>query len=71
MKEAFPELYGCSLTQNVTIESVLVCPRHGFVLDWNVAFGRGFNDWELDLVMSFFTLLHSLTRRREDTNKLK
>jgi hypothetical protein len=49
LKEDFPELFGCSLNQNATIESVLVSQG-----EWNMVFGRGFNDWELDQVLSSF-----------------
>ena len=38
--------------------------------DWNVFFGRDFNDWELDQVVDFFSLLHSHTPRGVEVDKL-
>jgi hypothetical protein len=70
LKEDFPELFGCSLNQNATIESVLVPRGLGHLQDWNVIFRRGFNDWQLDQVLSFFSLLHSHIPRRKDAVKL-
>ena len=37
---------------------------------WNIRFGRGFNDWELDQVVAFFSLLHAHTPQGEDADKL-
>jgi hypothetical protein len=38
--------------------------------EWNVIFGRDFNDWELDQVVDFFSLLHSHTPRGVEVDKL-
>ncbi len=67
----YPELFGCSLNQNDTLETVLISEGPGRLRDWNLVFGRGFDDWLLDQVMSFFSLLHSHTPWREDTDKLR
>uniref|UniRef100_A0A2N9EK12 UDENN domain-containing protein n=1 Tax=Fagus sylvatica TaxID=28930 RepID=A0A2N9EK12_FAGSY len=61
--ETFPDLFSCSLNQDDFVAIVLVAHRHGQSCDWNVLFGRSFNDWELDQVMAFFSLLHSHTSR--------
>jgi hypothetical protein len=56
LKEIFPALYGCSLNQEDTIASVQVCQGGHQLLEWNVTFGRDFNDWELDQVVAFFSI---------------
>jgi hypothetical protein len=43
----------------VTIETVLNRPDSGGVGDWNITFTRGFNDWEVEIVVEFFQLLSS------------
>ena len=70
MKELFLGLYGCSLNQDDTIASALVCQGIGQSQVWNLIFGRDFNDWELDQVVAFFSLLHSHTPRDEVVDKL-
>ena len=42
LKEIFPGLFGCSLNQDDTIASALV--PQGASCEWNVSFGRNFND---------------------------
>jgi hypothetical protein len=37
---------------------------------WNVTFGRDCNDWELDQMVSFLSLLHSHTPRDDVGDKL-
>jgi diadenosine tetraphosphatase ApaH/serine/threonine PP2A family protein phosphatase len=70
LKELFPGLYGCSLNQDDIIASALVCQGIGQSQVWNLIFGRDFNDWELDQVVAFFSLLHSHTPRDEVVDKL-
>ena len=70
LKETFPNLFSCSLNQDDFVAIVLVAHRHGQSCDWNVLFGRSFNDWELDQVMAFFSLLHSHTSRGVEVDKL-
>uniref|UniRef100_A0A2N9GJ10 Reverse transcriptase zinc-binding domain-containing protein n=1 Tax=Fagus sylvatica TaxID=28930 RepID=A0A2N9GJ10_FAGSY len=59
LKEIFPCLYGCSLNQNDSVAWVLDSPMPGGLWEWNLSFGRSFNDWELDQVMAFFSVIHS------------
>ena len=66
---AFLGLYGCSLNQEDTIASVLVPQGIDQSREWNVIFGRDFNDWELDQVMDFFSLLFSHTPRGVGVDK--
>ena len=63
-------LFRCSLNQDDTVATVLdpIGPGHSW--DWNVNFGRDFNDWEMEQVLVFFSLLHSHTPRGVDGDKL-
>jgi hypothetical protein len=44
LKEFFPTLYACSLHQEITVASALVPQGMDQSREWNVTFGRGFND---------------------------
>ena len=44
LKEIFPTLFGCSLNQNDSVALVLDFPRPGGPREWNLSFGRSFND---------------------------
>ena len=70
LKETFPVLFGCSLNQDDFVASVLVSRSPGSPREWNLNFGRSFNDWELDQLMAFFSLIHSHTPRGEEADKL-
>ena len=59
LMDRFLSLYACSTQREVTIASVLMRSDVGGPCEWNVTFGRDFNDWELDLVVEFFQLLAS------------
>jgi hypothetical protein len=39
-------------------------------LEWDVSFIRVANDWELDVLASFYTLLYSHRVKREGKDKL-
>ncbi len=69
LKEAFPMLYECASNQAATISEVVV-REHGRV-DWNVIFVRNFNDWELNIVVSFLHLLQSHLSSREVDDGLR
>ncbi len=70
LKELFPDLFGLSLNQEATIASVLVSQGVAQPHGWNITFERDFNDWELDQVVDFFSLLHSHTPRGDGMDKL-
>ena len=70
LKELFSSLYRFSLNQEDTVASVLVSQGVDQSHGWNVTFGRDFNDWELDQVVDFFSLLHSHTPRGVGVDKL-
>ena len=71
LMDRFPSLYACSTHRDVTIASVLMRPDAGGPCEWNVTFGRDFNDWELDLVVEFFQLLASNTSTKEGPDGLR
>uniref|UniRef100_A0A2N9IT20 Uncharacterized protein n=1 Tax=Fagus sylvatica TaxID=28930 RepID=A0A2N9IT20_FAGSY len=49
---------------------ILVPQGSGQPRVWNALFGRDCNDWEMDQVAAFFSLLHSHTPRSEEVDKL-
>ena len=70
MKETFLVLFGCSLNQDDLVASVLDSQRLGSSREWNLSFGRSFNDWKLDWAFFFF-VIHSHTPRGEEADKLR
>jgi hypothetical protein len=48
LKEIFSAFFGCFLNQDDSVASVLDSQRLGSPREWNLSFGRSFNDWELD-----------------------
>uniref|UniRef100_A0A2N9GN59 Reverse transcriptase domain-containing protein n=1 Tax=Fagus sylvatica TaxID=28930 RepID=A0A2N9GN59_FAGSY len=71
LMDRFPTLYACSAQREVTIAAVLMRPAAGGPCEWNVTFGRDFNDWEIDLVVDFFQLLASKTPTNEGPDRLR
>jgi hypothetical protein len=63
-------LFEFSLNQAGTVDSVLAPQGMGQPRVWNVLFERDFNDWEMDQVMTFFSLLHAHTPRGDEVDKL-
>ena len=59
LRIAFPNLYECASFKEGTIEAALLL-RHESV-EWNVTFIRDFNDWEVEEVISFMSLIYSNT----------
>uniref|UniRef100_A0A2N9EHM7 Reverse transcriptase zinc-binding domain-containing protein n=1 Tax=Fagus sylvatica TaxID=28930 RepID=A0A2N9EHM7_FAGSY len=57
LKDSYPVLFECTSNKAATIRDVLL--RVQGRQDWNVTFTRNFNDWEMDLVVSFLNLLQS------------
>lgn len=60
---SFPGSLWVCIQQGGTIAAVLLF--HNEVVDWNVTFIRDFNDWELDGVVSFMTLIYSNISKRD------
>ncbi len=71
LMDRFPTLYACSTHREATIVFVLMRPATGGPQEWNVIFGRDFNDWELDLVVEFFQHLASNTPTTEGPDGLR
>ena len=69
LKDLFPHLFLCSTNREASIESVISRSDMSFVRTWNISFIRDFNDWELPVVMSFFTFLQPFlpSSERKDT----
>jgi hypothetical protein len=43
---------------------------HNGVIQWNVLFTRQIQDWELDMVLSFFDRLYSTSNRHGEDDRL-
>jgi hypothetical protein len=67
-EKGLPVLFECSLHRDASIASMLVSPMHELGCEWNVNFIRAFNDCEVDVVVSFFSLFHSNIPSREGAN---
>ena len=63
LKDAFPNLFECASHQNAFLNEVMV-QQNGRVV-WNVSFTSNFNDWEMDSVVEFLTLIESKAPLRE------
>ena len=55
LMDRFPLLFNCSNNCEATIDTVLNRPNSGGVGTWNVTFTQGFNDWEVEMVVDFFS----------------
>ena len=64
-------LFYSSLLRDATIDSLFVRPNFGGVHEWNIIFVRNFNDWEVEVVVSFFQFLHSHTPSSEGPDGLR
>ena len=57
LKDIFPNLFECASHKDAFMNEVL--SWHNGKVVWNVSFMRNFNDWELDSVVEFLTLIES------------
>uniref|UniRef100_A0A2N9FGG2 Reverse transcriptase domain-containing protein n=1 Tax=Fagus sylvatica TaxID=28930 RepID=A0A2N9FGG2_FAGSY len=57
LKDVFPNIFECASHKNAFLNEVMV--RHNGRVVWNVSFMRNFNDWEMDSVVEFLTLIES------------
>jgi hypothetical protein len=57
LKDVFPNLFECASHKDAFMNEVL--NWHNGKVVWNVSFMRNFNDWELDSVAEFLTLIDS------------
>ena len=63
LKDTFPTLFECASHQDAFLNEVMV-RQNGRVV-WNVSFTCNFNDWEMDYVLVFLTLIESKAPLRE------
>lgn len=66
LKDVFPELFAIAMCHEATLFSYLSEPVRGNPHSWNRQFFRDFNDWELEGVSSFITLLVTFASDLED-----
>ncbi len=69
--DRFPILFSCSTQCDATIENVLTGPNPRRVHEWNVSFVRGFNDWEVVVVVEFFDFLYSIAEPKGGVDGLR
>jgi hypothetical protein len=70
LKDVYLVLFACSNNKDAFIASLFEEPSAGRSRVWNISFCRDFNDWEMDLVESFFHLLHSHAPISTEADKL-
>ena len=70
LKEEFPGLYSCSRAQNGTVAAMLESHSEVSSRAWNVVFEKGFNDWEMAQVVSFFSIIQAHLPRSLDADRL-
>jgi hypothetical protein len=70
LKDMYSVIFACSNNKDAFIASLFEEPIAGRSRVWNVSFCRDFNDWEMDLVESFFLLLHSHAPISTEADKL-
>ena len=59
------------MDKNASVESSLERLEEGGRGSWHVEFRRNFNDWEIDVVASFFHLLDSHIPTREGSDRMR
>jgi len=68
LKEAFPVLFGISSAKNASVADNL--ELLGGSNQWSVSFSREVHDWEIDVFAFFFQVLHSVSVRRGNEDRL-
>jgi hypothetical protein len=71
LKTLFPVLFSCSSNKTAYIESLLSRIVEGEGRVWNLSFFRDFNDWEMDELLNFFTLIHSKIPKDESPDAMR
>jgi hypothetical protein len=59
LKTIFPVLFACSSSRDASLASCLTNSGVHEGRDWNIAFIRDFNDWEVEEVFAFFNFIQS------------
>jgi hypothetical protein len=68
LEQCFPALFSIARNKDATVEDNLVV--HNGAIQWNVLFTRHIQDWELDMVISFFDRLYSSSTRHGEGDRL-
>jgi hypothetical protein len=68
LKQCFPALFSIVRNKDAMVADNLVV--HNGVIQWNVLFTRQIQDWEMDMVISFFDRLYSISARHGEGDKL-
>jgi hypothetical protein len=68
LKQCFPTLF--SIVRNKDVMVVDNLAVHNGVIQWNVLFTRQIQDWEMDMVLSFFDQLYSISARHGEDDRL-
>jgi hypothetical protein len=68
LKVAFPALFGIARVKDVAVADNL--EHLGDSIQWNVSFTREAHDWEVDVFVSFFQVLHSVKVSTDSEDKL-
>jgi hypothetical protein len=68
LKQCFPPLFSIVRNKDAMVADNLVV--HNGVIQWNVLFMRQTQDWEMDLVLSFFDRLYSISARHGEGDRL-
>ena len=65
---SFPSLYALALSKEAWVADFWDDTRG--MRHWTLHFTRHFNDWELDIIETFFSMLRGNLVRRDDNNKV-
>jgi hypothetical protein len=68
LKQCFPDLFSIVRNKDAMVADNLVV--HNGVIQWNVLFTRQIQDWEMDMVFSFFDRLYSTSARHGEGDRL-
>ena len=71
LKDSFLLLFECSRDREAFIDSVYTRSSEVETREWHLRFVRNFNDWEVDVVASFFNLIHSKSPVHESNDEIK
>jgi len=68
LKVAFPALFGIAYVKDAAVADNF--EHLGDSIQWNMSFTREAHDWEVDVFVSFFQVLHSVKVSRDTEDKL-
>ena len=71
MKDEVPLLFECSRDREALIDSLFSRSDGVETREWQLQFVRNFNDWEVDMVAAFFSLIHSKSPVHEAEDVIK